>query len=170
MFLTDEEIANLTGEVRPSMQAKWLAKVGVPFVKSANGRPVVARAAVADFTPAALRQRMTLDFSADGDPVRWPAPAYAALSIEELRALPEVGKAAKVCGVYFLWMGDELAYIGSSANVRSRVGGHCSDPKTRFNRATYLAVEWPWQFAIEAIYIRAYRPQGNSTHAGQSFE
>lgn len=40
------------------------------------------------------------------------------LPLESLRALPEGGDFDS--GVYFLWLGDELRYVGKSENVRNR--------------------------------------------------
>ena len=44
MFLTAEELVELTGLRRPSTQAKWLRAHRVRHFMNALGRPVVARA------------------------------------------------------------------------------------------------------------------------------
>ena len=41
MFLTKEQIIELTGRKRISSQLQWLIKHGWRFVKNANGRPIV---------------------------------------------------------------------------------------------------------------------------------
>ena len=44
MFLTDEELHQLTGYLRNADRCRWLRKAGWRFEKSArNGRPVVLR-------------------------------------------------------------------------------------------------------------------------------
>jgi hypothetical protein len=42
MFLTDEQIALLTGYKRRHLQILWLSEQGIPFIVSAAGFPVVA--------------------------------------------------------------------------------------------------------------------------------
>lgn len=45
-FLTDEEIARLTGRARARHQVEQLRRQGIPFWLNAAGRPIVARAAI----------------------------------------------------------------------------------------------------------------------------
>ena len=45
-FLTDDELEQLTGYVRPSKQAEQCRKFGIPFCVNARGKPVVSRDAV----------------------------------------------------------------------------------------------------------------------------
>lgn len=44
MFLTDTELASLTGRARADCQRRWLERNGWPHAVNANGRPVVSRA------------------------------------------------------------------------------------------------------------------------------
>lgn len=46
LFLTDEELATLTGRRLKSAQITWLRGSGLPFRISATGHPVVTRSAV----------------------------------------------------------------------------------------------------------------------------
>ena len=46
MFLSQAELAELTGLKRPSAQARWLAQAGLRHVLGADGRPRVLRAEV----------------------------------------------------------------------------------------------------------------------------
>lgn len=46
MFLTPDELADLTGYVVPAYQVKWLDRAGYPFETNAAGRPKVLRAYV----------------------------------------------------------------------------------------------------------------------------
>jgi hypothetical protein len=54
MFLTDTELARLTGRKTKSKQIAWLRAEGLPFRISATGHPVVTRAAVEGRRDAAL--------------------------------------------------------------------------------------------------------------------
>lgn len=44
LFLTDEEIRELTGRAHRGRQIAWLRTSGIPFHVNAAGRPIVARA------------------------------------------------------------------------------------------------------------------------------
>ena len=46
IFLTPEELQELTGRKRASAQIRWLKERGYPVEESAAGRPVVLRAEV----------------------------------------------------------------------------------------------------------------------------
>lgn len=46
MFLSDEEIYDLTGYHQPTKQAAMLRKQGIPFHVNAAGHPKVARAII----------------------------------------------------------------------------------------------------------------------------
>jgi hypothetical protein len=44
MFLTPEQLEQLTGKVRPSAQARWLTEHNWKFILRGDGRPVVHEA------------------------------------------------------------------------------------------------------------------------------
>lgn len=46
LFLTTEEVAELTGRIRHAQQIDALKKMHVPFRINAAGRPIVTRAAI----------------------------------------------------------------------------------------------------------------------------
>lgn len=46
MFLSDDDLIELTGYQKPAMQRKWLIARGWPFEENASGRPRVLRAYV----------------------------------------------------------------------------------------------------------------------------
>lgn len=50
LFLTDEEVRELTGRARKGDQVAWLRTAGIAFFVNAAGRPIVTRA---QFTGAA---------------------------------------------------------------------------------------------------------------------
>lgn len=45
-FLTAEEVRELTGRTKHTLQADQLRAQGIPFFKNAVGRPIVPRAAI----------------------------------------------------------------------------------------------------------------------------
>lgn len=46
LFLTDEELATLTGRKLKSLQIEWLRKSAIPFRVNATGHPVVTRGVI----------------------------------------------------------------------------------------------------------------------------
>ena len=93
--------------------------------------------------------------------VRWIPPNVALLSKLEIEKLPTPTERLTDSGVYFLWRGADLIYIGSSENVHVRVTAHLNGNETAFTSANFLAVQSPWHLALEALYIREYRPRLN---------
>lgn len=105
------------------------------------------------------------------------------LPLEQLRALPEADEFDS--GIYFLWRGDELLYIGKSRTITDRIQrltqARRGSPLYRsthkavpFDRHTALVLE-KGQFAEpgldtklqlhERAYINAYRPPYNIDRA-----
>lgn len=64
-------------------------------------------------------------------------------------------------GVYFLFKGDELVYIGQSVSVHSRVETHRSLRLIDFDAYAFHACERDQLKRIEAIQIRHYKPKYN---------
>lgn len=46
LFLSDDDLVQLTGRRMKSLQIQWLRDAGIPFRVNATGHPVVTRAAV----------------------------------------------------------------------------------------------------------------------------
>jgi len=84
---------------------------------------------------------------------------FAVLAMDQLRGLPRVNGGTE-CGVYFLWRGPELLYVGRSQNIAFRVGQHKYFGK-RFTHATYERVSWRCVSRYEGAYIRHYAPPLN---------
>lgn len=184
ILLTPAELVALTDRARGRDQVEWLRARGWAFSIGVSGRPKVdieeyrrqqgmspteLPGETAPRTPSRLmdltRGPVRLTYSRDAAPPSlWAPPEIKLLTLEELRALPYVGRGSRGAGVYFLWQHRTIVYIGCSARVRARVGMHASRPLFKFNRATYMLIAWPWNMALEALYIRAYRPPANSTY------
>jgi hypothetical protein len=91
-------------------------------------------------------------------------PGFRLLSVGSLRRRRAVDQTITCAGVYFLWEGDRLVYIGSGESVWMRVRSHMLKGVHGFNYATYLAIDFPWYLSVEAAYIVAYTPTGNKRH------
>ncbi len=101
------------------------------------------------------------------EPTAHPSfPNIQILPVPVLRALMDP-MVVTGSGVYFLWLADDLIYIGQSECVAGRVSHHrqaCQNVFSRsfyFDVATAMPVEWPYHLAVEAAYIRAYPTKGN---------
>jgi hypothetical protein len=91
-------------------------------------------------------------------------------TLAELRALPS---SLTGCGVYFLWWGDELHYIGASVDLGQRLyWHHCAwrykGEKYRVivphDRNTVLRCWREELKTIESMYLQKYRPPFNKVH------
>ena len=90
------------------------------------------------------------------------------LSLEELRQLP--GPEHEQAGVYFLWDGDELVYIGKSKHLMCRYSEHLIGKQRpwvgrytpyEFTRMTCLVLEDHELMAREWLYLQAYETRYN---------
>jgi hypothetical protein len=81
------------------------------------------------------------------------------IPLADCRLLP-TADAVKGPGVYFLWAGDALAYVGRSNAVARRVCRH-KGGKINFDAATALACDLYESLKLEALYIANYRPTAN---------
>lgn len=52
IFLTPEQVVQLTGRKRRALQIAWLRKEGIPFRVTAVGVPIVTRSAIESAKPA----------------------------------------------------------------------------------------------------------------------
>lgn len=96
------------------------------------------------------------------------------LSLDELRALPEVSDGR---GVYFLWLGDALQYIGRTLRLKRRMYEHRIPSAAGniqrgyvidFDRATHIYMDGDCRkeieqklIALEAQYLHRYTPPCN---------
>lgn len=64
LWLTPDEVAELTARVRWKAQCRQLAAMGVPFKPNAVGRPLVERAAVVLSEPRTAKRKSEPDWGA----------------------------------------------------------------------------------------------------------
>lgn len=160
MFLTDQEIRTLTGYRRYSAQVRALTASGYKFTVNGLGQPVVAVAEVNRKLVGAKQKPTIVPPVLPDLPVR-PMP------LDMLRAIGSVGSGP---GIYFLWRGPALIYIGRSVNVPARLLAHDYAGTWRnrggkvipWDRATAFACRRFDLEDVEKLYIRAYRPQFNA--------
>lgn len=64
LWLTPDEVAELTARIRWTAQCRQLAAMGVPFKPNAVGRPLVERAAVVQSEPRTVKRKTEPDWAA----------------------------------------------------------------------------------------------------------
>jgi hypothetical protein len=74
---------------------------------------------------------------------------------------------ADVRGVYFLFLNEEIVYIGQSTNVYTRIQAHVNQGEKVFNKVfVQIVPEEINLLAVEKHWILKYRPRYNyETHA-----
>ncbi len=91
---------------------------------------------------------------------------FCVLPLDQLRGLPECGINTADPGVYFLWYGPELIYIGKGVYVGDRIHRHRKDGVKPFTHATYLRGPDEFIRGFEADYVHRYHPPFNFTGTG----
>ncbi len=91
--------------------------------------------------------------------IRGEMPYVQILQLQEIRRLARAGRCA--AGVYFLWLGDQLQYIGKSVSVSHRIEQHRRQVKIQFDSCNFLPLE-PIEIGFtERAYIDRYAPPFN---------
>jgi hypothetical protein len=63
---------------------------------------------------------------------------FRVLELDQIRGLPKAGSSTRDSGVYFLWNGPRLMYIGKASAVHDRLADHKRKQKP-FTHATFEA-------------------------------
>ena len=102
-----------------------------------------------DFAFFGIHQKTRLQF-----------PPVPILPIERLLDLPDA-RHCKYAGVYFVLRQRQLIYIGQSKHCSKRIGTDAHRVVRGDDDVRLLAVNWPYQLAVEAAYIEHYKPSEN---------
>src|SRR5438045_199305 len=70
-------------------------------------------------------------------------------------------KPEPIIGVYFLFLGGDLRYIGSSINLLGRVLTHSIEGIKDFDSYAFIETEWDLHLSLESILIRTLEPEYN---------
>lgn len=87
------------------------------------------------------------------------------LPLDQLRGLPMVTDEVDASGVYFLWYGPVLMYVGQSKYLSTRIAQH-REARKRFTHATYERENEVWIRHNEKGYVLRYCPPLNMTRLG----
>jgi hypothetical protein len=75
--------------------------------------------------------------------------------------LQTVAAPPRICGVYFLFDGLELVYVGQSLNLHRRVISHVEQGVKKFDRFSFLVCPPSDKFPLEHLYISKFKPKYN---------
>lgn len=148
LFLTDEELQELTDCARKREQIQWLKARRYPFEVTAKGRPVVLRAFAEQFDWA--RPKLT-----------GPRPR---LTLDEETIVSLAVPVDDLCGIYFLVRDARVVYVGQSTNVFRRVAQHMNNGM-EFDAYHFLPVPVHELDKVEDKYIRLLKPKLNKRGA-----
>jgi hypothetical protein len=84
--------------------------------------------------------------------------------LDQLRGLPRVTNGRNGSGIYFLWWGPQLLYIGQSVEVGYRIQQHRKQKD--FTHATWLMTAEECLRRAEQSYVTYHRPILNRTNLG----
>ena len=85
------------------------------------------------------------------------------IEIDEIRGTKkEIPK--NVSGIYFLFSGDELVYVGKSLNAIARVHSHKKENIKRFDSYSVIECEEKELEKLEAEYIKKFKTKYNVCH------
>lgn len=78
-----------------------------------------------------------------------------------IHELQELALPPRICGVYFLISGNEIVYVGQSADVVRRVNEHFDRGRKKFDSVMYLPCSLGEVDEIEEHFIKALTPRYN---------
>lgn len=86
--------------------------------------------------------------------------------LPELNNLPRHSfrDADRLQGLYFLYLGDDLVYIGKSNNIRGRLIQHIDAGDKDFDSWSYFEMDVPSCIQAERELIQRFRPKYNLVH------
>lgn len=65
-------------------------------------------------------------------------------------------------GVYFLWQGDVIVYVGQARSMRKRIGQHISEGRKAFDGISHQVYDESELLTIESQLIRVLAPKYNA--------
>jgi hypothetical protein len=83
---------------------------------------------------------------------------FRVLPLDQIRGMAGIGFSTFATGVYFLWRGPALVYVGRSVCVGHRLEQHVSGNRKEFTHATYEPAASENLDRFERAYIKHYKP------------
>jgi hypothetical protein len=171
-FLTIEDAATVSG-IPVARLAHFVEARAMPFVRIDEGPPLFYEPDLRAFVRALIR--IVEPTGPIPEPIciytdTFPPPTSIPKVLGEYTdRLISIPIEPPMCGVYFLMIDEVIMYVGSSVNVRARVGQHWLDGR-RFNRTLVLPTLPENRLRIEYGFIRGLKPVWNRTGTGDDPE
>ena len=90
------------------------------------------------------------------------APTISVPDVARLKREIELGEAAAVAGVYVLFNGDAIVYVGQSGDVAKRCAQHRKEGKKGFDSVAWLPLDdVSERLRLEGILALAHLPSDN---------
>lgn len=140
MFLSEEELADLTGCRTHWARVKWMQKNGIPHGVRPDGSPIVVR----EHLQEVAEKRRT-----------WDDPFPSVWDLMMTKSVPR-----RTCGVYFLFLGKNLVYVGMTTNFFLRMASHMAGEK-QFDSVVLLKTPEEDLRGLEGEMIARYQPLYN---------
>ena len=102
-------------------------------------------------------RRYSATFGTRAEAEGWAAAVKGTQLPVSLRQIAALPRYKKTSGVYFLFLANELIYVGQSKNLHSRVADH----NIQFDEFSFVAVPTDKLDAVEAFFIDRLRPRLN---------
>ena len=83
------------------------------------------------------------------------------LSKNHLRAKRQTRRTMPGGGVYFLFKGEEIVYVGRSINILNRLGAHDGEGSKDWDSFACVSCDEKYHGVTEALFIAAYQPRYN---------
>ena len=136
MFLTDDEIADLTKCYTHWGKVRWLRTNKVPHAVRDDGSPVVLRKEMV----SAVNKRTMYD------------PLPTAATVLKMKPLPR-----NPCGVYFLIANEKIVYVGMTKTFFARIAAHLTGEK-EFDSISFMPVPEKDLLGMEGEMIARFNP------------
>lgn len=170
MFLTPEDVRELTGYRRYGKQAAHLAKNNIAFTVALSGRPLVTPQALGAPEPKREPDYIYTSgpwYSMGITPHEWREQnresLFVDLSALADRRIPSSQVNSGECGVYFLFDAEGgLQYIGRSVCIANRIISHRRARQLPFTHVAWVAVPKLLVEGVESDYIAKHQPPWNT--------
>jgi len=165
--LTPAEITEITGYKRPSLQLAALKRMGLPAFMRPDNTVSLGRAhyqAICNGPPQPdNRPQLQPIYNRQPHGLLAENSARIMLDLCELQAriLSWPGEQPPLqSGIYFLFMGNDLMYVGKSINAQSRIQQHKDNGRV-FDGWSFVAVPEIFLEDVERNYITKFTPPEN---------
>lgn len=158
MFLTPEQVTDLTGSGRTKRQIDWLVENGIKFMVDLKGRPKVLTAEIDGMKCGKHEKSIT-------SPHDLFIENYNSYLFNESHIIKNAEQynydtSPHIKGIYFLIHENEIVYVGKSISIRTRLDQHIHSGK-HFTQYWYFEYELPFIDKIEGFYIHLLQPRLN---------